>query len=117
MAKRVSLSRVVMLFFITVALTLAFIAVTPYLPEKIWPQNAVVRRVKLASDFIAAHKPTIRSEQRFEDVQLAAFKGHGGCLLVYGTVPSETDRSELEQMIHAAQPPVEVMFQVRADGP
>ena len=117
MVKRVSLSRIAMLFLVALAAILAFIAVTPYLPERIWPPNAVVRRVKLASEFIASHGAAIRSERRFSDVQLAAFKGHGGRLFVYGTVPSEIDRRELEQMIHARNPPVDVMFEVRADGP
>lgn len=114
---RPDLSRILVLLVGVLVLFLVFVVVSPYLPEEVWPRNGQIRRVKLATEFIAAHASAIHADPRFSDVQVAPFQGRGGCIFVYGSVPSETDRRDLKQIINAKIPPVEVWFNVTTTAP
>jgi hypothetical protein len=74
--------------------------------------------MRRADDHIPVLKAQLAQDPRFAKVELRAYTGNGGSLLVLGEVASEDDAHALRAIVERTNPPTPVRFVVQpATGP
>ena len=92
---------------------LLIILLSPLLNQGTWQAYNLARASR--------HRPIIvhllAAHPEFSGVRVGVGTGGGGFVLVYGTVPRESQKQELRELVAATRPPVRVVYAVRkADG-
>ncbi len=54
--------------------------------------------------------PILEADFRFHEVKVSVQTGHGGCLMLRGTVANDEDEDALKNMVTATNSPVEIIF-------
>jgi hypothetical protein len=83
------------------------------------PTNRRLGNVRLAGQFIAAHENEIHADTRFRNVHFGLHDIDRDrrwspqlCILVIGSIESETDAQNLKRLLMAMRPPVELCYQL-----
>ena len=69
--------------------------------------------MRLAQQHIATLKPRFAADPRFAEVELDAYTGDGGSLMVSGEVATEADVDAAARIVKQSNPPCPVVFLVR----
>lgn len=76
------------------------------------PHGQQSRNMKLAEEHIVVLMPLFSADSRFAQIELSAFTGEGGSLLVYGEVATKADVDAADRIVKQSNPPCPVAFRV-----
>jgi hypothetical protein len=99
----------------TIAIVTMFGVAAVALFKKFGPEGPLrgqTRNLAAAGRHIPVLLPALRKDARFAALELFPFTGGDGCLLVRGTLNSESDLEDLKRLIETSKPPVAVLYGV-----
>lgn len=71
------------------------------------------RRMKLGREFLPGITNVVHSHPEFRDVRVGVGTAKTGCFLVVGVVETQVQLAELQSVIAATKPPLEVVYRLK----